>query len=145
MNANEMRLRHMPGVHSLEQEGANIMPTIPAIGFVVLYVSNMDESFAYFTEKLGFDPTPGPNGEIFRALSGTDEKIGFGLNLVSEETPPAGTVELYFQTDELGELYTRLTARDAGTTPIAQYPFGSVFNVQTPDKHTLVMFQPPKE
>jgi len=88
---------------------------------------------------LGFEATLGQNGEIFWRLSGNEEKIGFGLNLVSKDTPPAGTVELYFKTDNLEELHTTLTARGAGTTSVLKLPFGSVFNVQTPDKHALVM------
>ncbi len=115
------------------------MSTIPTLDFVVFYVSDLAESVAYFTEKLGFEATPGQDGQIFWGLSGNEEKIGFGLNLVSENTPPAGTVELYFKTDDLEELHTTLTVRDAGTTSIIKLPFGSVFNVQTPDKHALVM------
>ena len=119
------------------------MSTMPVLDFVVFYVSDLDESLAYFTEKLGFKPVPEQSGPIFRALSGNEEKIGFGLNLASEETPPAGTVELYFKTDDLAELHTSLTAKGAGTTPIAHFPFGSVFNVSTPDRHAVVMLQPP--
>lgn len=115
------------------------MSTMPVLDFVVFYVSDLDESSAYFTEKLGFKPLPEQSGPVFRALSGNEEKIGFGLNLASEETPPAGTVELYFKTDNLEELHTTLTAKGAGTTQIVQLPFGSVFNVHTPDKHALVM------
>ena len=115
------------------------MSTMPVLDFVVFYVSDLDESLAYFTEKLGFKAVPEQSGPVFRALSGNEEKIGFGLNLASEETPPAGTVELYFKTDDLEELHTTLTAKGAGTTQIVQLPFGSVFNVQTPDKHALVM------
>lgn len=117
------------------------MSTMPVLDFVVFYVSDIDESFAYFTEKLGFTPIPEQSGPVFRTLSGNEEKIGFGLNLVSAETPPAGTVELYFKTNDLEELHTTLTAKGAGTTSIVQLPFGSVFNVQTPDKHALVMLQ----
>jgi catechol 2,3-dioxygenase-like lactoylglutathione lyase family enzyme len=119
------------------------MSTMPVLDFVVFYVSDIEESFAYFTEKLGFKPIPEQSGPIFRALIGNEEKIGFGLNLASEETPPAGTVELYFQTDDIGELHTSLTAKGAGTTPVVQMPFGSIFSVQTPDKHALVMLQEP--
>jgi catechol 2,3-dioxygenase-like lactoylglutathione lyase family enzyme len=119
------------------------MSTIPAIGFVVFYVSDMEQSVAYFTEKLGFKPIPGQSGPIFRGLAGSDENIGYGLNLVSEDTPPAGTVELYFKTDNLEELYNSFSAKNAGTTSIMQFPFGSVFNVKTPDKHALVMWQEP--
>lgn len=119
------------------------MATIPAIGFVLFYVSDIEESFAYFTEKLGFKPIPEQSGPIFRALIGNDENINYGLNLASEKTPPAGTVELYFKTDDIGELYTSLTAKGAGTTPIIQMPFGQIFNVQTPDRHALIMWQGP--
>ena len=119
------------------------MSTIPAIGFVVFYVSDMEKSLAYFTEKLGFKLVPEQSGKIFSFLTGSDENIGYGLNLVGEDTPPAGTVELYFKTGNLETLHTSLTAKDAGTTPIVQFPFGSVFNVKTPDKHALVMWQEP--
>ncbi len=113
--------------------------TIPVLDFIVFYVSNLDESFAYFTEKLGFKHDSEQNGSVFRGLHGSDEKIGYGLNLASAETPPAGTVELYFKTDDLEGLHTTLTANGAGTTHIMQLPFGSVFNVHTPDRHALVM------
>lgn len=119
------------------------MSAMPVLDFVVFYVSDIEESFAYFTEKLGFQPIPEQSGPIFRALKGNEEKIGFGLNLVSEETPPAGTVELYFGTDDLEGLHTSLTAKGAGTASIVHMPFGSIFNVQTPDRHALVMLQPP--
>jgi catechol 2,3-dioxygenase-like lactoylglutathione lyase family enzyme len=115
------------------------MSTIPVLDFIVFYVSDLDESLAYFTEKLGFKATPEQQGPVFRGLSGNEEKIGFGLNLAGNDTPPAGTVELYFKTDNLTELHTTLTAKDAGTTSIVRMPFGSTFNIQTPDKHALVM------
>jgi catechol 2,3-dioxygenase-like lactoylglutathione lyase family enzyme len=115
------------------------MSTMPVLDFIVFYVSDLDESFAYFTEKLGFKPLPEQQGPVFRGLVGNEDKIGFGLNLASNDTPPAGTVELYFKTDNLAELHTTLTARDAGTTSIVRMPFGSIFNIQTPDKHALVM------
>ncbi|GAC1376152.1 MAG: hypothetical protein NVS2B12_34360 [Ktedonobacteraceae bacterium] len=117
------------------------MSTMPVLDFVVFYVSDIDESLTYFTEKLGFKHVPEQGGQIFRGLRGNEEKIGFGLNLASAETPPAGTVELYFKTDNIEELHTSLSAKGAGTTSIVQLPFGSVFNVQTPDKHALVMLQ----
>lgn len=115
------------------------MSTMPALDFVVFYVSDLEASFVYFTEVLGFKETPGQKGEVFYGLTGNEEKIGFGLNLASADTPPAGTVELYFKTDNIEELHTTLTARNAGTTPIVRMPFGSIFNVQTPDKHAVVM------
>ncbi len=114
------------------------MSNMPVLDFVVFYVSDLDESFAYFTEKLGFTPSA-REGEVFRGLSGNEEKIGFGLNLAGSDTPPAGTIELYFKTDNLEELHTTLTAKDAGTTSIVRMPFGSIFNIQTPDKHAFVM------
>jgi catechol 2,3-dioxygenase-like lactoylglutathione lyase family enzyme len=115
------------------------MSNMPALDFVIFYVADLAESITYFTEKLGFTSTPGQGGQIFHGLSGNEPKIGFGLNLASEDTPPAGTVELYFKTDNIEELHTTLTARDAGTTSIVRMPFGSIFNIQTPDKHALVM------
>jgi catechol 2,3-dioxygenase-like lactoylglutathione lyase family enzyme len=119
------------------------MPAIPTLDFVVFYVADLDESLAYFTEKLGFESLPDQSSPIFRSLKGSEEKIGFGLNVATNETPPAGTVELYFKTDDLEGLHRTLTAKGAGTTPILHLPFGSVFNVQSPDKHAVVMLGDP--
>ncbi|GHO88654.1 VOC family protein [Dictyobacter formicarum] len=120
------------------------MSTMPVLDFVVFYVSDLEESFAYFTEKLGFKPVPEQSGPVFRGLRGNEERIGFGLNLAGEDTPPAGTVELYFKTNDIAELHTTLTAKGAGTTSVVQMPFGSIFGVQSPDQHALVMLQSPK-
>jgi hypothetical protein len=117
--------------------------TIPALDFVVFYVANLEESLAYFTEKLGFKSLPEQDGPEFRTLMGSEEKIGFGLNLASDRTPPAGTVELYFKTDDLADLHRAYTAAGAGTAPMLSLPFGQVFNVQTPDRHALVMLGDP--
>jgi catechol 2,3-dioxygenase-like lactoylglutathione lyase family enzyme len=121
------------------------MSTMPVLDYIIFYVTDLDESLTYFTEKLGFKPVPDQNGPVFRALLGNEAKIGFGLNVISKDTPPAGTVELYFKTNDLDELHTSLTAKGAGTTSIIQLPFGSVFNVQTPDRHALVMLQDPEK
>lgn len=117
--------------------------TIPALDFVVFYVANLEESLAYFTEKLGFKSLAEQNGPEFRTLMGSEEKIGFGLNLASDRTPPAGTVELYFKTDDLAGLHRAYTDMGVGTTPVLALPFGQVFNVQTPDRHALVMLGDP--
>jgi catechol 2,3-dioxygenase-like lactoylglutathione lyase family enzyme len=117
--------------------------TIPAIGFVVFYVSDIEESVAYFTEKLGFKPVPEENSPIFRTLIGSDEQIGYGLNLVSQETPPAGSVELYFKTNDIDKLHAALVAKEAKAASIAQKPFGRIFSVQTPDRHALMVWQEP--
>ena len=118
--------------------------TIPALDFVIFYVANLDESLAYFTEKLGFKSLPEEkDATTFRTLIGSDEKIGYGLNLVSEHTPLAGTVELYFKTNDLAGLHNAFTTNGAGVTAILSLPFGQVFNVQTPDRHALVMMGEP--
>jgi catechol 2,3-dioxygenase-like lactoylglutathione lyase family enzyme len=136
-----MGLAYIATTHNIviKTKKEQIMSTMPVLDFIVFYVSDLDESLAYFTEKLGFKPRPEQQGPVFRGLSGNEEKIGFGLNLASTDTPPVGTVELYFKTDNLAELHTTLTAKDAGTTSIVRMPFGSIFNIQTPDKHALVM------
>ncbi|GCE07191.1 VOC family protein [Dictyobacter aurantiacus] len=117
------------------------MFTMPVLDFVVFYVSDLEESCKYFTEALGFKANPEQSGPTFRGLIGNEQRIGFGLSLVGENTPPAGTIELYFKPDDINELHTALTARGAGTTPIVQMPFGHIFGVQSPDKHALVMLQ----
>lgn len=116
------------------------MSTAPKLDFIVLYVSNIESAYNHFAHTLGLEAVPDRDGPVFRQFVG-GQGVPFGLNLASEETPPAGTVELYFKTDDLQELHTTLSARNAATTEIMHRPFGSIFNVTAPDNLKIVMLE----
>ncbi len=115
----------------------------PTIDFVLFYVSDMQTSLEYFTEKLGFGYLPEQSSPTFCTLSSGEGSIGFGLLLVEPETPPAGTVEVYFKTPDLDQLRSAITGRGVEATPIVHRPFGSIFTVQSPDKQLLTMMVDP--
>jgi len=118
------------------------MANTAALDFVVFYVSDLDRSLAYFTEVLGFAEVPEESGPGFKFLSGAGG-ISFGLSQVSEQTPPAGTYDLYIKVGDVQGAREQVVARRAEATPIAERPFGSIFTVHTPDGVPLTLFQPP--
>lgn len=116
----------------------NTSVAAPALDFVVLYVSDIDGTLDLFTEKLGLHYDPEQSGPEFRQLSG-DGGIQFGLVIASENTPAPGTMELYFKTADLAGLRKAVIGKGVAASPIQNRPFGSIFTVQTSDKHLLTM------
>ncbi|MEO8972583.1 MAG: VOC family protein [Ktedonobacteraceae bacterium] len=115
--------------------------TSPALDFALLYVSNMDESLAYFTEKLGFTYIAEESDPGFSQLKSNGGGIDFALLLATPETLPAGQAELYFKTDDLESLRETWTAKGIEATSIAHRPFGSIFSVTSPDGQSLTMLK----
>ena len=115
------------------------MSTMPKIDFILFYVSNVEESRIYFTEKLGFGYVAEQSGPGFCQLKGGEGGVDFALLQATAETPQAGTVHVYFKTDDLAGLRATLVNRGVEATPIVQRPFGSIFDVPTPDGHSVTM------
>jgi catechol 2,3-dioxygenase-like lactoylglutathione lyase family enzyme len=115
--------------------------TTPVLDFVMLYVSNIEASLAYFTEKLGFTYIAEESSPTFSQLKSTGGGIDFALFLATPETPTPGHVELYFKTDDLESLREAWTAKGLEATPIYHRPFGSIFSVTSPDGQGLTMLK----
>jgi catechol 2,3-dioxygenase-like lactoylglutathione lyase family enzyme len=115
------------------------MSAMPKIDFVIFYVSDLEESRIYFTEKLGFTYVAEESGPQFAQLKGGEGGPGFGLVEVNAETPKAGNVRIYFKTDNLAGLRATLVNRGVAATTIEQRPFGSIFDVPTPDDQFITM------
>src|SRR5262245_58198806 len=75
----------------------NPMAPTPALDFALLYVSDLETSFDYFTRRLGFTSVPEQDGPGFHYLTGGPGGIDFGLSQTAEGMPAPGTVELYFK------------------------------------------------
>ena len=110
----------------------------PKLDFAMLYVSNIDDAFAYFTQKLGFQLVPEESGPGFRYLRG-DGGIDFAIAQATSESAPAGSVHLYFKTPDLEGTHSTYTQRGVQATPIMHMPFGSIFNVDAPDSHLVTL------
>ncbi len=112
--------------------------TQPTLDFVLMNVEDIEASFHYFTETLGFTTLPEENGPTFRYLKGAPGGIDFSLRL-ADEAHPAGQIELYFKTHDLEGLRTELLGKGVAASPIAHPPFGTIFTVPSLDSMTLTM------
>jgi catechol 2,3-dioxygenase-like lactoylglutathione lyase family enzyme len=119
------------------------MTSKPALDFVVLYVSDLEESFKYFTQTLGLEHLTDQDTPVFRGFAGGEKGIPFGIVQASEYTPRPGAVEIYLKTDNLERLHVRLVQEGVRTTEIAQRPFGSIFTPAAPDGHIVTMLKEP--
>jgi predicted enzyme related to lactoylglutathione lyase len=117
------------------------MSSTPSLDFVVFYVSDLQASAHYFSEKLGFGRDTSQDTPYFVFLKGGDKGPDFGLSQANEKTPPAGSAQVYFKTPDLARLREELSGRGAQVSKIMELPFGAVFNVATADKHLLTIMQ----
>lgn len=110
--------------------------TAPSLDFVVYYVADLDTASRFFKDTLGFTPVPEGDGPGFRQFA-DGSGAGFGLAQAGERTPAAGEVRLYYKTADIAALREQWMANGAAAAPIITLPFGKVFEVITPDGHTL--------
>lgn len=109
----------------------------PALNFVIFYVADLDQSYRFFKETLGFTHLPESDGPVFRQFDGGAGGLGFGLLQASEQTPPPGAVDLYLKADDLAALRESWVANGVAATPIVSLPFGPIFEIATPDGRKL--------
>lgn len=123
------------------------MSTTPALGFVILYVSDLEASLKYFTQTVGLRHNPKADTPNFRGFISEEGGIPFGLALVSEEVSPEvrrpGTIEIYFETDDVEGMHAALASKGVKPTEIAHRPFGSFFSIPAPDEHLVTMLHSP--
>ena len=116
------------------------MTATPYLDFVVLYVNNAEAALADYL-KLGFTLSAEGSGPSFKQLAGRQDTPGLGLLEVSSQTPPSGTVELYFKTADgpLSEWRQSLLEKGVEVGSVLEPPFGSIFTVPSQDAHHLIM------
>jgi predicted enzyme related to lactoylglutathione lyase len=118
------------------------LSTTPALHFAIFYVSDMEESLKFFTEQLGLVHDPSQDAPDFRGFSVPAGSLPFGLTPATKETPPAGTIEVYFRTDNLDGVHATLAKNGVKTTEIRTLYFGSIFGVAAPDGLRVTMLRP---
>ena len=118
------------------------MATTPALHFAIFYVSDMEESLKFFTNQLGLEHDPSQDAPDFRGCSLPAGSLPFGLPPATKETPPAGTIEVYFRTDDLDGAHNALVKKGVKTTEIKTLYFGSIFGVAAPDGLRVTMLHP---
>lgn len=122
------------------------MATTPTPYFMLFYVSDLEESLAYFTQTLGLEHDPKQDAPDFRGFVHHPGFIAYGLALVSEGNSPEarvpGNVEVYFKTDDLEGMHASLAGKGVPITAMAQRPFGTIFSIPAPDGHLITMIRP---
>lgn len=117
------------------------------LGYVILYVQELDRAKTFYTEELGLTVVPelsGPNFVTLRAAGGS--LIGLQDKATSkfppgQETQP-GTMELSFEVDDVDSTWKHW--QDHGvelvTDPI-DLPFGRYFMARDPEGHYLSVYR----
>lgn len=118
------------------------MHAAPALDYVVLTVPDVEMSFKFLTESLGFVCEPEQSGPGFRQLVGSGG-IRFGLLQAADDTPAPGSVSLYFSTPDLEGLRAAWTSAGVAASPIETKPFGRIFSVHAPDGNLLTIIEQP--
>ena len=119
------------------------MASTPVLDFVILYVSNIEESLEYYTKTIGLKHDPQQASPVFRSFTSDEGPIPFGIALPTDDSRRPGMVELYFKTDDVEKMRSVLVDKGIHTTPITHQPFGSIFTVDAPDAHLVTMLQEP--
>jgi len=114
----------------------------PALHFAVFYVSDMEESLKFFTEKLGFEHDPAQDAPDFRGFKIAEGSLPFGLTPAKEYTPHPGTIQVYFKTNDLEGQRSAITDKGVKTSDVINQYFGSFFGVEAPDGLSMTMLRP---
>ena len=117
------------------------MSTQLALDFVTIRVADIEASFRYYTETLGFTTDPTQNGPDFRYLKGAPGGIDFGL-FQADETHRPGSIVLYLKTRDLEGVRQELLNKQVDASPIMHPPFGDTFTVPSPDGESLIVWMP---
>jgi predicted enzyme related to lactoylglutathione lyase len=118
------------------------MAATPALHFAIFYVTDMDASLKFFTEQLGLVHDPNYDAPDFRRFKVPEGSLPFGLTPATSETPPAGTIGVYFRTDDLEGMHDALAKQGVKTSEIRTLYFGSIFGVTAPDGLSVTMLRP---
>lgn len=117
------------------------------MGFVILYVRDMEKLKAFYTQVLGMpvvDAVSGPNFVTLRTTGGSllalQDKAASQLPPRLEEQP--GSVELSFEADDVDATWTRW--KENGVEMVTEpmdLPFGRYFLAKDPEGHYLSVYR----
>jgi predicted enzyme related to lactoylglutathione lyase len=117
------------------------------LGFIVLYVQDMEKVKAFYTDVLGLavlEEVSGPNFVALRPSGGSlvalQAKTAAVMPPAREEHP--GSVELSFEVDDVDGTWSRW--KEQGVAIVADpvdLPFGRYFLAQDPEGHYLSVYR----
>lgn len=117
----------------------------PELNFVLIYVSDMDASYNFFTNILGFEPASESDSTSpgFRQLK-NNGGVDFALILPDDvDRGKPGEVELYFKTDDIQAMREAIISKGVSAGSVIDRPFGQVMPLPTvPDGVKVVAWLP---
>jgi lactoylglutathione lyase len=113
------------------------------LNFVMLYVPDIEQARAFYTEKLGFGvEAQQPDFVQFK------QNAGMGAIFALEEhagVSPHQGVELWWMVDNADATYAALVSNGVETvSQPTDEPFGRAFSIKDPAGNIINMFQPPR-
>ena len=117
------------------------------LGFVVLYVRDIEKVKAFYTDILGLTMVEAVSSPTFVTLRSDGGSLLALQDKAAAVMPPAredqpGNVELSFEVDDVDETWRRWKAQ--GATVVADpvdLPFGRYFLAQDPEGHWLSAYR----
>ena len=115
------------------------MPDIKGPDFITLLVRDLERSRRFYTEILGFKPSPEnrPNAVAFSA-----EPISFAIRKTAKNLDdvlqPGEGIILWFKADDAPAVYQHLKAHGVPIVQdLGESPFGKTFTFQDPDGYRI--------
>lgn len=117
------------------------------LGFVVLYVHDMERAKAFYTKTLGLTMVEEVSGPAFLALRPAGGSMLALQDIAAARFPPAwekqpGSMELSFEVDDVDGTWQRW--KEEGVELVADpmdLPFGRYFMARDPEGHYLSVYR----
>jgi len=113
------------------------------VGFVLLGVTDLERSAAFYRDRLGLTVQSKSEGFVFLDAGGIT--LGLSKDLGATRKPTAGAVEVVFQVDDVKGMHAALKARGVAFTQEPRQVTAAEWaaNFADPDGHCLSIFGPP--
>jgi lactoylglutathione lyase len=117
------------------------------LGFVILYMSDMEKAKAFYTDVLGMSVVEAISGPTFVTLRPTGGSLVALQDKTSAQFPPKeethpGSVELSFEVDDVDGTWQRW--KDMGVELVSDptdLPFGRYFMAKDTEGHYLSVYR----
>ena len=121
------------------------MPTPTQLGFVSLQVSDLEASRRFYTDVLGFQPTPAspPDACLFVTQSGALFALRTPLVDLQATSHLGWGVSLWFGVPELAAFLERLEGKVRLIRGLQATPFGQTAIIADPDGYQLTLQETP--
>ena len=117
------------------------------MGFVVLYVRDVDKMRAFYTDFLGLTYVEAVSGPHFVTLRPSGGSLLALQDAATSQLPPGretqpGSVELSFEVDDVDGTWKRWKEKGVAiVTDPMDLPFGRYFLAQDPEGHYLSVYR----